>query len=196
MSIGGWNALVTRMGASLQEYHAQYPLRGGMPREELKSRVQGRDRWPTRLFNELVARGVAEGVLVEARGELLALPHFRITFNREQQARVQALLASFRRHPYTPPSMAESQAQTDAETISALVYQGELVRLSEDVLFLRGTYDEIAQRIIAHIRENGSITVAQVRDMINTSRKYALAIMEYMDEQKITRRVGDERVLR
>jgi selenocysteine-specific elongation factor len=92
--------------------------------------------------------------------------------------------------------MAESLAQTDAETISALVYQDDLVRLSEDVLFLRTVYEEMVERIIAHIKEHGSITVAQVRDLFNTSRKYALAIMEHMDEQKITRRVADERVLR
>ena len=84
----------------------------------------------------------------------------------------------------------------DAEIVSALMYAGTLVRLSEDVLFLKETYDEIASRIVAHIREKGSMTVAQVRDAFNASRKYALAIMEHLDERKITRRVGDERVLR
>ena len=57
-------------------------------------------------------------------------------------------------------------------------------------------YEEIVGRIVAHIKEHGSMTVAQVRDTFNTSRKYALAIMEYLDEKKVTRRVGDERVLR
>ena len=71
-----------------------------------------------------------------------------------------------------------------------------LVRLSEDVLLLGETYDEMVGGIVEHIKENGSMTVAQVRDLFNTSRKYALALMEHLDEQKITRRVGDERVLR
>ena len=92
--------------------------------------------------------------------------------------------------------MAESVAQTDVELVSALMHQGVLVRLSEDVLLLRETYDEMVRRIIAFIKEHGSMTVAQVRDEFNTSRKYALALMEHLDEQKITRRVGDERVLR
>ena len=92
--------------------------------------------------------------------------------------------------------MAESQAQTDSEIVSALVAQGALVRLNEDVLFLREVYDEVVVRVAEHIKANGSITVAQVRDLFGTSRKYALALMEYLDEQKITRRVGDERVLR
>jgi selenocysteine-specific elongation factor len=92
--------------------------------------------------------------------------------------------------------MAEATALADAEIVSALMYQGTLVRLSEDVLYLRETYDDIVARIVAHIKAHGSITVAQVRDAFNASRKYALAIMEYLDEKKVTRRVGDERVLR
>jgi selenocysteine-specific elongation factor len=92
--------------------------------------------------------------------------------------------------------MAEAIAQSDAEIVSALMYQGKLVRLSEDVLLLQETYDEMVVGIVAFIREHGSMTVAQVRDRFNTSRKYALALMERLDEQRITRRVGDERVLR
>ncbi len=92
--------------------------------------------------------------------------------------------------------MAESVTQTDIEIVSALVSQGTLVRLSEDVLLLHETYDQMVERIQQHIRENSSITVAQVRDLFGTSRKYALALMEYLDQQRITRRVGDERMLR
>jgi selenocysteine-specific elongation factor len=204
LSMGGWHNLASRMEDTLTEYHAQYPFRPGMPREELKSRlrsadtgpVQGRaDRWSTRLFNELVARGAADGILQE-RGETLCRPDFRITFTPEYQARVESLLAAFRREPFTPPSVAESTAMTGPDILSALLYQGVLVRLSDDVLLLKETYEEMTSRIVAFIKEHGSMTVAQVRDQFNTSRKYALAVMEHLDEKRVTRRVGDERVLR
>jgi len=195
LSLGGWHALAGRMAEALADTHAQYPLRPGLGREELKSRLQGREKWPAKLFNELLARAVAEGVVEEA-GETVRRPGYQITFTPEQQGKVNALLAAFRRQPYTPPSMAEAVAMSDAEIVSALMYQGVLVRLSEDVLFLRETYEEMVRRIVAYIKEHGSMTVAQVRDEFNTSRKYALAIMERLDEQKMTRRVGDERVLR
>jgi len=68
--------------------------------------------------------------------------------------------------------------------------------VSEDVLFLKETYEEMVERVVEHIKEKGAITVAQVRDMFAASRKYALALMEHLDERKVTRRVGDERVLR
>lgn len=195
ISLGGWNTLAARMAETLAEYHGQYPLRPGMAREALKSRVQGRAKWPAKLFNELVARAAAEGTLVE-NGDILARPGFSIVFTANQQPRVDALLAAFRRQPFTPPSMAEAVAQTDAEIVSGLVYQGALVRLSEDVLLLRETYEEMVDGIVAHIKAHGSITVAQVRDRYNTSRKYVLALMERLDDLKVTRRVGDERVLR
>jgi len=195
ISLGGWHTLAARMAETLSDYHAQYPLRPGLGREELKGRVQGREKWPAKLFNELVGRAVAEGYVVE-RGDFLARPGHTITFTPAQQARVDALLAAFRRQPATPPSMADSLQQVDAEILSALAHQGALVRLNEDVLLLGETYEAMVAGIIGHIKANGSMTVAQVRDQFGTSRKYALALMERLDELKITRRVGDERVLR
>ena len=92
--------------------------------------------------------------------------------------------------------MAESAGADGSGDRQRADAPGTLARLSEDVLLLGETYDEMVGRIVAHIQGNGSMTVAQVRDAFNTSRKYALAIMEHLDEKKITRRVGDERVLR
>jgi selenocysteine-specific elongation factor len=195
ISLGGWHTLAARMAEILSDYHAQYPLRPGMGREELKGRVQGREKWPPKLFNELAARALAEGYLVES-GDFLARPGHRISFTPQQQIRVDTLLAAFRRQPATPPSMADSLGIVDADILSALIHRGTLVRLSEDVLLLRETYDAMVAGIVDFIRANGSMTVAQVRDQFGTSRKYALALMERLDELKITKRVGDERVLR
>ena len=92
--------------------------------------------------------------------------------------------------------MAECEAQVGAEALNALIEQGRLFKVSEDVIFLTETYEEMVNRIVARIEREGSITVAQVRDMFGASRKYALALMEHLDERKVTKRVGDERVLR
>jgi selenocysteine-specific elongation factor len=80
--------------------------------------------------------------------------------------------------------------------LSALVEQGDLIKLGDDVIFMTETYDEMVNRVVAHLKEQGTITVAQMRDMFGTSRKYALAFLGHLDEKRITRRVGDERVLR
>ncbi len=162
-----------------------------MSREELKSR----SRLAGRLFNEVVSLAAREGKLVEEE-TTIRLPQHEVKFGPAEQRKVDALLAEFRRNPYTTPSVAECEAQVGAEALNALIEQGKLFKVSEDVIFLTETYEEMVNRIVAHIEREGSITVAQVRDMFGASRKYALALMEHLDERKVTKRVGDERVLR
>jgi selenocysteine-specific elongation factor len=192
----GWGALRERIEALLGGYHRQFPLRGGMAREEVKSRlgryVQG---LTPRLFNEIVERAAAEGWLAEDGGALRLAAH-RVQFSPKQQQTVDYLLHTFRQAPYTTPSVSQCEEQVGADVFSALIEQGVLVKLSEDVVLLAETYAEMRDRITAFIQAQGSITVAQVRDLFDTSRKYALALLGYLDEQRITRRVGDERVLR
>jgi selenocysteine-specific elongation factor len=148
-----------------------------------------------RLFNEIVERAAAEGWLAEDGGALRLSGH-RVQFSPKQQQAVDYLLYTFRQAPYTTPSVSQCEEQVGADVFSALIEQGMLVKLSEDVVLLAETYTEMRDRITAFIQEQGSITVAQVRDLFDTSRKYALALLGYLDEQRITRRVGDERVLR
>jgi selenocysteine-specific elongation factor len=129
-------------------------------------------------------------------GSAVRLPQHQIRFNAEQQRRVDELLARFADSPYATPSVAECEAAIGPEPLNVLVEEGRVVRVSESVLFLRDTYETMVERVVAQIKEEGSITVAEVRDMFRASRKYALALMEHLDERRITKRVGDKRVLR
>ncbi|MFN2245130.1 MAG: SelB C-terminal domain-containing protein, partial [Anaerolineae bacterium] len=149
----------------------------------------------SRLFNEIVEQAVREGWLAEAGGAIRLASH-QITFNAKQQQAVDYLLYTFSQEPYTTPSVAQCEEQVGSEVLSALVEQGDLIKLGDDVIFMTETYDEMVNRVVAHLKEQGTITVAQMRDMFGTSRKYALAFLGHLDEKRITRRVGDERVLR
>jgi selenocysteine-specific elongation factor len=192
----GWGGLRERTEALLGEYHSQFPLRTGMPREEVKSRL-GRymPRLTSRLFNETVDRAIKEGWLAEEVSAIRLTSH-QATFTTEQQQAVDYLLYSFRQEPYTTPSVAQCEEQVGSEVLSALIEQGQLVKLNEDVIFMTETFEEMRDRVVTYLQEKGSITVAQVRDLFGTSRKYALALLGHMDDRRITRRVGDERVLR
>jgi selenocysteine-specific elongation factor len=196
VSAFGWREITERMRSALEAYHTSYPLRRGMPREELRSRLQ--ERIPGlsgRLYNQMVERAVQEGVIGEDEASIWAAGH-AVQFSPAQQQKVDDLLAAFRRAPYATPAPADCIAQLGEELFNALLENGTLVRLSADVVFLHETVVEMQVRVTAHLQREGSITVAQVRDLFNTSRKYALALMEYLDEQRVTRRVGDARVLR
>jgi len=191
VSAAGWRELSERVATILRGYHQQYPLRGGMPKEELKSRLA----LPARVFNESLARWLASGVLAE-EGAAVRLPSHRAQFTPEQQQRVDRLLARMGQSPYTPPSRAEMEQELGADVLAALLEQGKLYKVSEEIVFLRSAYEEMVRRTVETIRARGRVTAAEVRDLFNTSRKYAIAFLEHLDEERLTRRVGDERVLR
>jgi selenocysteine-specific elongation factor len=191
MTTTRFEELVGRMEAWLEEYHQRYPLRVGMPREELKSR----SGLPSRVFSQVLERAALQKRLAE-EGAVVRLQQHQVTFSDDQQRRIDELLAQLAASPYSTPSVAECEAAIGLEALNVLLDEGRLVRVSETVLFLGDTYREMVERVVAHIEAEGSITVAQVRDMFQASRKYALALMEHLDDQRVTKRVGDERVLR
>jgi selenocysteine-specific elongation factor len=196
MSEFGWREMRERMLAALSTHHRLYPLRRGMPREELRSRLQERTPWLSgRLFNQVITRAVHEGVIGEDEFSIWSAAHV-VRLTSEQQEKVDGLLARFRRSLYTTPSVAECIALLGDEPFNALIEGGTLVRLSPEVVYLSETVSDMEAKVREHIRQHGSITVAQARDALDASRKYALALLEHLDERRVTRRVGDTRVLR
>jgi selenocysteine-specific elongation factor len=179
--------LRARLQALLADYHARYPLRSGMPKEELKSQL----RLEARAFNDVLAWAEAGGSL-EVQGALVRQAGYRPRYAPEQQDQVDNLVRILRRQPYAPPPRQDWGI--DDPVLSALEEEGRVVRLNQEVAFLPETYQEMVERVLEEIDRHGPITVAQVRDLFQTSRKYALALLEDMDQRKLTRRVGDERV--
>jgi selenocysteine-specific elongation factor len=142
-----------------------------------------------------VDRAVSEGLVEAGEAAVWAADH-RVQLTPEQQARVEGLLQEFRRAPYTTPSVSECVERLGEELFHSLLENGTLVRISPDVVYLAGTLGEMREQVVDLIRTEGSATVAQVRDLLGASRKYIVALMEHLDQQRVTRRVGDARVLR
>jgi selenocysteine-specific elongation factor len=185
LTVTGWERLADKVTESLGEYHRKFPLRSGMPKVELSSRM--------RLGNyalAVLARLVSQGVIVEEGGHV-RLPAHTIRLAPEQQAKIDAFLESLTESPYAPPS----ELIPGSDLLNLLVEQRRVVKISESVAFSATAYDEMVARVIAHIKANGQVSLAEVRDMFQTSRKYAQALLEHLDTEKVTRRVGDERVL-
>ncbi len=186
-----WIALQERARHLVAEYHRLFPLRRGMPREELKSKL----RLPPRVFQAFLAACLAEGMLKEDRGSV-ALPDHQVTLNAEQQVKVQALWRVFDAHPFAPPGLKECEAEAGEEIVRALLDTGELVAVSPEVVFRKADYEEMVTRLRAVLQERGTITLAEVRDLFATSRKYAQALLEHLDAIGVTIRQGDVRRLR
>ena len=187
MSLAGWNALWAQMQAALAGYHAQFALRRGMPKEELKSRLG----LIPRIYSAALARATGLGLLVED-GPTVRLPTHTVQFTGAAAAQVTRLRAAQAAAPYSPPSPAE--IGLDPEVLNALLDRGDLVKIADDIFYPRATYDAMVARILAVIDERGSASVADLRDLFQTTRKYAVPFMEHLDEVRVTRRQGDVRV--
>jgi selenocysteine-specific elongation factor len=191
LSASGWAALRNKISGELSAYHNANPLKAGMPREEMKSRL-GLD---TKTFNLIVEQALQDKI-VTATGSVLHAPDFAVAFTREQQQAIDALIGRFEAAPWSTPLPKDAEQIVGAEVLAALIDLGRLIKISEEVLLLAETYRSGVDEIRAYLSAHRTITVAQVRDLFNTSRKYALALVEYLDAQGITKRLGDERTLR
>ncbi|MGH2931101.1 MAG: SelB C-terminal domain-containing protein, partial [Solirubrobacteraceae bacterium] len=129
---------------------------------------------------------------------IVRLPAHRVALSAEQERRVREFLAELGAQPYAPPSLDDlvTRFEIDDELLAALVGLGRIVRVSESIAFAGDAFAALRSRIVERAREQGSISVSEVRDLFDTSRKYALALLEYFDQERLTRRVGDARVLR
>jgi len=185
-----WDSLMARLTRILTDFHRDNPLRQGIPREELKSR----SALDSKAYSVVLGQAQREGILMEVASRV-KLAGFVPTLSPKQKELVDHLLARFEAAPYGPPSCKECVESTSEDLFSFLLDGGDLVQLSADVVFTRKTYQEMVGRIRKELETRGTLTVAQVRDLFGTSRKYVLALMEHLDTMGITQREGDVRRL-
>ena len=187
-----WAAIGARATREVGGYHQAHPLRPGMAREELRSRIGVSPQ----SFPSVVRGLVDDGLLVEKNGAL-ALPGHRVELELEGGAAAE-LVGLLRKERFGPPSLSDAMQRTGAgpEVVRAMAAGGSIVRVSDDIAFSKEAYEEAVAMVREIVGTTGSITVAQLRDRMGASRRPVLALLEYLDAQRVTRRVGDARVLR
>ncbi|HKC20459.1 MAG TPA: selenocysteine-specific translation elongation factor [Candidatus Dormibacteraeota bacterium] len=182
-----WLTVTTRAEHELQAYHSTFPLRPGMAREELRSRIGV----SAAAFPAVVKGLVEDGRVVERNGSLAAPGH-------EVALDDGGLVRLLDESPLAPPSLAEAIQKTGVtiEVVRALARRGDIVRVSDDIAFSKSGYEAALALVKEIIAREGSVTVAQLRDRMAASRRPVLALLEHLDAQHVTRRVGDSRILR
>lgn len=186
-----WSTLSRSAFEQVSKYHLSHPLRKGIPKEELKSRL----KMLPRIFNLAIRLWVAENKLVEY-GTLISLPEHQVQFTQQQNNLIRDLLNNFARSPYSPPSVKDCISSVGEDVYFALVDSGDLIQVSPDVVFVKKDYEVMQTAVKEIILNEGSIAVVQFRDRFQTSRKYALGFLEHLDSIGFTLRDGDVRRLR
>ncbi|NLW38104.1 MAG: selenocysteine-specific translation elongation factor [Peptococcaceae bacterium] len=181
----------------LRSYHREYPLREGYPKEDLRSRKF--QAIPTKAFQLLLLEMEKDG-LIRVSPQVVALPDFDSRPGPDQQKQIDRILGLLREAAFLPPAWTElcrNAGMSEAygqELLQYLLRTGVMVKITDDLYFLRDVLDQAREKVIGLLREKGEITVGEIRDLLQTSRKFALPLLEYFDREKITRRVGDKRL--
>jgi len=173
------------------DYHQAYPLRRGMPKEELKSRL----KLSPRLFTGLTQKLIQQKKLQE-NGPIILFPDHEIRFSPQQDKIVRSLLNQFAASPFSPPSVKDAKSKVGEDVYGAMVDLELLVPVSNEVVFRREDYNQMVVEVKDLLNKNGTLSAAQVRDHFQTSRRYALAFLEHLDEIGVTIREGDVRRLK
>lgn len=184
-TVSGWAKLKAKAESILADYHRKYPVRIGMPKIEVGGKLKLGNHAPAALVNL-----VKEGAVIEERS-YIRLPAHSVRLTPAQQAKIDIFLKSLEADPYSPPS----DTLPEPDLVNFLAEQGKVVKVADNIVFASAAYDRMVAGITERIKTAGKVGLAEVRDMFGTSRKYAQALLEYLDREKVTRRVGDDRVL-
>ena len=184
-SAASWHKLGNRALEELGAFHRAHPLRLGMPRPQLRSRLD--------VKLSLLDQFVAVDERIAREGNLLRLQNHQVVFDDDQNARIDRLMRLLQENPYTPPSIDEINGIVGEDVSRALLDLRRLVNVNDRIAFARADYEFMVGEIRQKIRDHGEIDAKTLRDVFGTSRKYAIALLEHLDSLGITQRVGDVR---
>lgn len=182
----------------LNDFHKKNPLKKGMSKEELRSKVlqSTKQRICDELFGYLVSNRV-----IKISEQSVSLWDFKVKLSDEQEKIRKLIMNIYHENKYNPPKykdlviMLKLQDKSVAPVFNSLISDGELIKVDQDTVFSSEAIKEAKDMLVNFIKENKSIQLGELRDLLGTSRKYAMAILDYFDQNKITKRVEDKRIL-
>ena len=194
-----WAALTTALVAALREFHASHPLAQGRDMEELRDKLPW--RIPARLFRAFTDRLELESVIAR-EGSLLRLPGHTVTLRDDERQTLERITLMLAANPLSPPTVSQMESETGISRAKLIGFMRLLerartvARVSDDLYFLQDSIEGIVRTLRAGLSERDEITPAMFRDRFNTTRKYAIPLLEYLDREGVTVRTGDVRRLK
>ena len=177
-------------------FHDANPLLPGINKQELRATKWGH----AELFDGVVAALLRDKKL-EADGELLRLPGRGVILRDEEAESKSQIEQAFAKAGLQVPALKEVLASLPVDRLRAqkivtlLLRDRVLVKLSDDLVFHRDALEALRQRIVAQKAKTPKLNVGNFKDLFGVTRKYAIPLLEYLDRERVTRRVGDERVI-
>jgi selenocysteine-specific elongation factor len=190
------DALAEKVRTLLQRFHADNPLKAGMPREELRRRVFSRAA--TGAF-ERVLDGLTDRGELRIEAEAVALGRHAVRLSPAEEATRQALLARAREAGLagigsSKPAVAGGDARLAERVVRVLLAEGRLRRVGETVVDA-GALDDLKAEVRRRWPPGTRLDVAGFKDLTGLSRKFVIPLLEYLDRERVTRRTGNDRLV-
>jgi selenocysteine-specific elongation factor len=187
-----------RLVEVISGYQKANPLRDGMPKGELREKVAGKA--PVEVFEWILARTVDAEKIRVTRDRVATSDH-RIELTPEEADARKFLAEAYLEAGYQPPALAEiaSRGKKDpklaAKIERLLLQEGTLVKIADGMVFHREVLEELKRTIGREKRKGEGIDVAFFKQMIGVTRKHAIPLLEWLDRERVTRRVGKDRIV-
>jgi selenocysteine-specific elongation factor len=194
-----WNRLKEQMLGTLKAFHAGHPLVPGMDMEELRGKLFY--QLSPRLFRVVVDKLLGDKSIAKEES-LLRLASHRVQLGGQEKTLMDKIKKILGEQPLAPPDLKEVEKQAGVprnrlnEVIRLLEREGSVVRVANDMYFLTSSIDHLRTTLKKFLTEKGEMTAASFRDLIGSSRKYTIPLLEYFDRDGLTIRIGDIRRLK
>jgi len=183
-----------RMMELVNEFHRQSPESPGMPPDQLRQAMP----IDKAVFDAIVARLKTAGRLVEQNQRLASSEH-RAVFQDEDAKLLDAIESFFRDKAFCPPSVEEVSRHTGVPInklqakLGMLREHGRLIRVEEGLLFHCEAVNRAREMMVAHLEKEGKLESVQFKYLLDTTRKFAIPLLDYLDRLGLSRRVGNTR---
>ena len=194
-----WSGFQQRLRSTLEAFHGSHPLAPGMDLEEVRARLAA--GVSVRLFRDLADLLAAEGVCARD-GNHLRLPDHRVEMGAQEKLLSDKITAALAKTPLAPPYLKEIEKALGVErprlneVIRVMERQGEIVRVTTELYYLTDSIDRIKTDLYSYFEDHEEMSAATFRDILQSSRKYTIPVLEHFDRTGVTMRVGDVRKLK
>ena len=189
---GSLRGLKGRMISEVEEFHRQNPHRLGMEEEELKGKVGA--NWD--IFRNAIKELIETGELLLHHGRRLGLSSHRIPLSPNDERLREKIEEAFLQGGFSPPSPKEMEGKDVRRMVVILQEMGILISAGDSLLFHHKCVEKAEELLRGFVQKKGGIRVTEFKGLLGTSRKFALSLLTYFDNQGITRRIGEIRKLR
>ena len=191
-----WQTILGYVNDFIKDYHNKNPYDSGVQKEQIRQNLQCEE-----VFLDIILKNMLENSLINKKGELWFDPSFKIVLNQDESLQQEKILKFLDNEGFSSSDVLQlsNNMKIDPEKIRHLIKvaerEGKILRLDSKLLFTKANFLKLKTKVRIHFENNLDMTVSEFKELANTTRKYAVPLLEYFDKLKITYRDGNKRKL-